>query len=381
MNPVKRLLAWVEFHGSVPAYGGWVLIGLTLCFWLAAANTMAGWLYVLSGLGVALLLLSALLPAQMMTGIQVKRSVLYPIHAGESLFITLSLHNLTRQSKGLLLVRDRVPEALGSAVQTAIESVAAQSNQDWHYELTPEHRGVYTWETVELRTGAPLGLFWSCRLRSAPAQAMVYPRILSLQSCPIMDTMGAFERQLQVQQASSQQGQDGSTRSLRPYRSGDPMRLVHWRSSARYSELRVRELERFKGGNVIVIALDLNAVWTPAQFEQAVITAASLHHYAANRYGEVLVWTAQTGILNEKLSILEALTQIQPQTITTPLPPQPVIWLTANPNSLQSLLIGSRYILWMPESSTPQQTRSLEAALGIEMNSESPFQLQLQRSL
>ena len=382
MKPLKKLLAWAELHSSVPAYGGWVLFGLILCFWLAAANTMAGWLYVLSGLGVSLLLLSALMPARTILGIQVGRSALYPIHAGESLAITLSLHNSTGQDKGLMLVRDRIPDALGSAVQTAIESVAARSVQDWRYELTPEHRGVYSWDTVELRTGAPLGLFWSCRIRSAPARAMVYPRVLPLQSCPLLDRMGASVRQLQIQQASVQQGQDGSTRSLRPYRSGDPMRLVHWRSSARYSELRVRELERFEGGNALVIALDQDPAWTPAQFEQAVIAAASLHHYAVNRYGEAFLWTPQTGMLTEQQLILEALAQVQPRSVPASLPAQPLIWITANLSSLQTLPSGSHCVLWLSQNSDLSQvTPSSRPSLGLCIDSESPFQLQLQRAL
>jgi hypothetical protein len=36
---------------------------------------------------------------------------------------------------------------------------------------------------------------------------------------------------------------EGITRALRPYRWGDPIRLVHWRTSARFGDLRIRELE------------------------------------------------------------------------------------------------------------------------------------------
>jgi uncharacterized protein (DUF58 family) len=384
----KKMLTWLETHGAVPAYGGWVLLGLTLCFWLAAANTMAGWLYVLSGLGASLLLVSALLPTQMLRGIEITRSPLYPIHAGEALTIALQLWNRTAQGKGLLLVQDRVPVALGEMTQTAVEAIAPQTSYTWHYCLEPQHRGVYQWQTVVLRTGAPLGLFWSRRLHSIPAKVLVYPRVLPLPRCPLLDEVGPTARQIRLQQVPvSQQGQEGSTRSLRPYRTGDPMRLVHWRSSARYSELRIRELERFNGGHTFAIALDIAQTWHPDHFEQAVIAAASLYLYALQHNGAAFFWAASTGILQSKPSILEMLAQIQPQAVSD-LPIQPVIWLTANPDSISRLPLGSRYILWPSEQTVEGQEVSWKLgakrspeSLGIIVNSESPLQVQLQSAL
>jgi uncharacterized protein (DUF58 family) len=386
---LKKTLIWLEIHGAVPAYGGWVLLGLMLCFWLAAANTMAGWLYVLSGLGASLLLLSALLPMQMLRGIEFIRSPFYPVHAGDALSITLTLKNPTTQGKGLLLVQDQVPVALGELMQTAVEVIAPQSSYTWHYRLEPQHRGVYEWQTVTLRTGAPLGLFWSRRRHSVPARLLVYPRVLPLQRCPLLDEVGSSAQQIQLQQVPvSQQGQEGSTRSLRPYRMGDPMRLVHWRSSARYGELRIRELERFNGGHTFAIALDLTQPWHPDHFEQAVIAAASLYLYAVQHHGAALLWTSQTEMLQGKSLILEALAQVQPQT-TDRLPTQPVIWLTANPDSIHRLPLGSRYVLWPQDQSigltqggaqTLGATRSPES-LGLILNLDSPLQVQLQSAL
>jgi uncharacterized protein (DUF58 family) len=386
MNPVKllkKMLVWLELHSAVPAYSGWVLLGLTLCFWLAAANTMAGWLYVLSGLGASLLLVSALLPAQMLHGIEITRSPLHPIHAGEALTLTLHLWNRTAQSKELLLVQDQILSALGEMTQTAVEAIAPQTSFTWHYRLEPQHRGVYQWQSINLRTGAPLGLFWSRRLHAVPAKVLVYPRVLSLPRCPLLDEIGPSARQIQLQQVPiSQQGQEGSTRSLRPYRTGDPMRLVHWRSSARYSELRIRELERFNGGHTFAIALDLTQQWHPDQFEQAVMAAASLYLYALQQNGAALLWTASTGILHSKPAILETLAQVQPQA-TDDLPTQPVIWLTANPDSIGRLPLGSRYVLWPSGQTVGGEQGGLRSfeSLGIVVNVETPLQVQLQSAL
>jgi uncharacterized protein (DUF58 family) len=160
------------------------------------------------------------------------------------------------------------------------------------------------------------------------------------------------------------------------------MRLVHWRSSARYSELRIRELERFNGGHTFAIALDLTQPWHSDHFEQAVIAATSLYLYAVRQHGTAVLWTAPTGILQDKAAILEALAQVQPHTADS-FPTQPVIWLTANPDSIRQLPSGSRYVLWPQDLSVGLEQRALRSpeSPGIILNSKSPLQVQLQSNL
>ncbi len=49
-NLIKRINNWVESHWATPAFSGWIILGIALAFFGAATNTMAGWLYVLSGI-------------------------------------------------------------------------------------------------------------------------------------------------------------------------------------------------------------------------------------------------------------------------------------------------------------------------------------------
>jgi uncharacterized protein (DUF58 family) len=384
MKRVNNLFAWLEAHGAVPAYGGWVLMGLTVCFWIAATNTMAGWLFVLSGVGAALLLLSAVMPMQALKGFEIRRSPLSPVHVGEALSVTIHLHNRTAQPKGLLLLSDSVPKALGSVSEATVEAIAPRDTYHWSYFLEPERRGRYRWSATALRTGAPLGLFWSRRVYAVPAEVLVYPRILPLARCPILDEVGSSAQQLQ-QILLSRTGNEGSTRSLRPYRKGDPMRMVHWRSSARFNALRVRELEVLGGGNTYVIALDTQSSWHSDQFEQAVMAAASLFRYATQHQGAAQLWTPQRGLVRGIHPVLEVLAQIEPQPTGEKLPEQSVIWLTANPESIAILPTGSRYIFWpqptsTAESGTAHPIASLDP-VGITISEALPLQVQLQTAL
>ena len=45
MKIIKRITTWLEICASTPAYGGWILVGIAICFFGAGINTMAGWLY------------------------------------------------------------------------------------------------------------------------------------------------------------------------------------------------------------------------------------------------------------------------------------------------------------------------------------------------
>lgn len=358
------------------------MLGLTLCFWIAAANTMAGWLYALSGIGVALFLLSAILPAQALKGITVKRSPIVPVHAGEALAVTVTVKNTTHRPKGLLLAIDRVPQALGQPVQVAIEAIAPHAAYQWHYRLDTQRRGCYEWDTLGLRTGVPLGLCWSRRWQKVPALAWVYPQILPLTHCPIADEQGlSMSQQPQPQAPLPQVGHEGSTRSLRSYRWGDPMRLVHWRSSARFNELRIRELERFGGDQTCLIGLDTHCNWVSDHFEQAVIVAASLYVYGTHHAIAAQLWSAQWGIVQGHHQVLELLAQIAPHQ-NPEMPNQPVIWLTADPQRIASLPIGSRYLLWPTGANTTSTVKPQSKAIGgITINPAEPLQSQLQRPL
>lgn len=360
-NRLTRLTTQLETRWVAPAYSGWVLLGLTFFFLLAAANTLAGWLYVLSGMGLALMVTAILLPVRTLRGLTLERSPIDPVHVGRALKVALTVTNQTAAAKALLQVQDPIPRALGRSPRTVIATLAPQALHTWTYELDTRQRGIYRWHTLELRTAAPLGLFWCRRTRTVAAEAIVYPPVLPLQQCPVIDqVIQAQTLQLQPQRLSPQAGNEGVTRSLRPYRWGDPMRLVHWRTSARHNELRTRELEVFANQEqTVIIALDCAVDWHPDDFEQAVIAAASLYEYARHHYASVGLWTAGSGLQHPPRFVFKTLAQVQPNGVTQyPLPRMPVIWLSPTSINLMLLPQHSRCLLWssqrrQPESSAP----------------------------
>ena len=356
-NMIRRIGYWFESRFSAPAYGGLVLAGIAICFFGAAMNTMAGWLYVISGLSFALLGYAAILPPKSLTGLILKRKNIQPVTAGEDLTVELEILNQTKKPISLLQIEDKLPFVLDKPQLHPIETISPQNTYKWVYYQPTQRRGIYRWQNVELATAAPLGLFWSRRQHQLKAIAIVYPEVLQLQSCPLVDDMGREDSTKgQPRGNPLQTATEGLTRSLRPYRIGDPLRLIHWRSSARYGDLRVRELEMLTSGQEIIIALD-NGEWEENNFEQAVIAAVSMYFYAIKQQMQVQLWTAATGLIDKKRDVLEALAAIQPQgeVIKSQPTDKPLIWLTQNPSTFSSLPYSSRWILWQNISSSQQQ--------------------------
>jgi uncharacterized protein (DUF58 family) len=386
MRWAKKIQGGLEARLATPAYAGWILIGFTLFFFLAAVNTMVGWLYVMGGVCLALLVVAAFLPMRSLAKLEIRRLPPHPVSVGDTITVQVAIANNTNTTKSLLQLQDQVPKKLGKYPQTVIDQLSPQAIHHWSYPLDPQQRGIYRWQTVQLRTAAPLGLFWSRRTRMVPAKLVVYPTVLALSHCPLIEHMGQqLNLQLNAQHAKS--STEGLTRSLRPYRWGDPTRLIHWRSSARYGELRVRELEIDTGGQEIVISLDCNPNWQLEPFEQAVIAAASFYFYAQRMTSNVRLWTPHSGLVQGDKAVLEALAEVNVgDREQESLPQTPLIWLTQNFSSLEILPTGSRWLLWSDDSLSEAKTRSATAlptlsSSGIQIYPQQPLQPQLQQSV
>ncbi len=374
LRPLSR---WMEANWVTPAYSGWVLLGITLCFLGAATNTMAGWLYVISGVSIALLSVSSILPQRALQGLDVTRQLPRPVSAGDAVSMVVTLKNTTTHLKSLLQLQDLVPIGLGKQPIHAIDRLPAKSQHTWRYEIPTEKRGIYTWPDVRLRTAAPLGLFWCSRLQPAKAKAVVYPQILPLERCPAIDVLGDEAGRQRLQKTPiNASGTEGLTRALRPYRWGDPTRLIHWRTSARYGELRVRELEVLTSHQSLIIALDTSDAWAIDSFEQAVIAAASLYAYAQRQGLAAQFWSAKTGLLQENTSVLTALAGIQADdTGESKLPAPPLVWLTAQTG--RPLPAHSTEILFLPR--TAAHSSGASEIKGLVINLVDDLLMQLQR--
>lgn len=301
----------LEQIGLNPAYSGWLVAGLGAFFFAAATNTLAGWLYLMSGVMIAILAIALVLVRRSLDGLAVERSPLAPTSAGTPISIVLTVQNRRRQPSWPMQVIDAWPSPLGPSATAAMGPIQGYGSVRCTYQTTAS-RGLYRWQHAALRTAAPLGLIWYRRRYSCPARLIVYPKIIPLARCPALDNLASLDRREQMthRQRRTRLDTTGTMRSLRPYRWGDPLRLVHWRSSARYGQLRTREMEDSFSQRQVTVALD-QSDWHLDHFEQAVTVAASLLQYGLAHQIDVHLWTAQTGRVTGFTAIMTVLAQTQ----------------------------------------------------------------------
>lgn len=377
-NFIISFFDWLENRWATPAYSGWVLIGIALSFFGAATNTMAGWLYVLSGVLFSLLALNLFVSINTLKKLQIKKSNIEAISAGNELTIELVVSNPTKKTKTLIEIIDELPIELSGKIINRIETLPPKSDLKLVSYAHAKKRGVYHWHHVILKTAAPFGLFYSSRQRSIESKAIVYPQVLPLQTCPLVDNIGNQETQQRQSERLYQNATEGVTKAIRQYRYGDATRLIHWRSSAKFGDLQVRELETITGGEEIIICLDNSIQWQPEYFETAVIAAASMYFYASRQQLEVKLWTADKGLIRGNKVMLETLAGVDFLVNSIEqIPSSPVIWLSQNADSLSLLPLGSRWLLFPPLENKP----NAENLSGIFYDEEISLQTLLQKPL
>ena len=371
----KQWTDTLEQRWIAPAYAGWVVLAISIGLFMAATNTMTGWLYVLSAIGLVLAAIAAILPVKSLQALSLEHLPLAPVTVGDELLIELRIHNKSLQPQTMFQVYEYLPPnlSLGKIDPLPIERVPAQGTHIAKIRCLTNRRGVYRWDRVELRSGQPLGLFWCRRSRRAAAQVWVYPQHLRLAQCPVVDN---FASPSSIDPSESMQRAQlstyGTTRSLRPYRMGDPLRLIHWRSSARYGEFRVRELEAVHTAPVVTICLNAVAPWAELPFEQAVVAAASLYFYATAQQLTVNFWTSQHGSLQGQHAVLQALAEIEIGASGAAPPTEPLLWMTSDSQGLDALPPDSRYVTWGENSSRLP---------GLSIDPHAPLAHQLQKNL
>jgi uncharacterized protein (DUF58 family) len=121
------------------------------------------------------------------------------------------------------------------------------------YTVVPEVRGVYELGPTKLEMSDPLGLFPFEAEIGETTTLVVHPTPLFARGSV---SGGAGVSGIRERDGNTRRGEGMEFHGVREYRPGDPLRRVHWRTSARTGRLAVVEYERAYQQNLI-LALDL----------------------------------------------------------------------------------------------------------------------------
>ncbi len=232
--------------------------------------------------------------------LQAARRVPERVMAGEPAAIEVTLTNGKRWiSSWLMTVVDRVAngrEALQPSVQFA--RIPPRDSRTGCYRVQFAQRGVYEIGPLQVNTRFPLGLVERGLNIDLHDRILVYPRLGHLAT----DWKARLRYATQLARQKQPQGGafDDEFHQLRDYRPGDDLRAVHWKTSARRSELMVREFQQSRDQDLVVL-LD---AWTPPHpreadllaVERAMSIAASVAADQCQRGGEGAPYFAATGV-------------------------------------------------------------------------------------
>ena len=204
---------------------------------------------------LALPLLAALATSRARYRIRCTRRITPPrVPAGHNAVVSLRLENISRLPTGLLLAEDGLPYSLGTRPRFVLERIEQGGWRELTYPIQSGSRGKYTIGPLQVRVADAFGLVELTRSFAARSTLVVTPAIIPLPSMPLAGNWrgegGGHTR------TADTAGEDDVI--PRPYRDGDELRRVHWRSTARHGELMVRREEQ-RWRNRAVLLLDTRA--------------------------------------------------------------------------------------------------------------------------
>jgi uncharacterized protein (DUF58 family) len=132
-----------------------------------------------------------------------------------------------------------------------------------------------------LESKGPFGLFRTRSTVTAPGEVLIYPAYHPLKRLRL------FEKREFAEQSSLRVGRGSQVIGTREYRTGDSLRQIHWRSTARTGQLVVKEFSDDEQ-QAFTIVLDLQAdlaigAGKFSTFETAIRLAASIGYYATQK--------------------------------------------------------------------------------------------------
>ena len=246
-------LRWIGYRMEYRVTrAGWIyILGIVLVA-LAALNTGNNLLFLILASLVASILMSGILSSITLAGVELKLHLPEHIFAGQPVRASVELKNekLTLPSFSL---RVEATKKKGEAAVALLETpvyfpyLPRQQAVKQSVPLLFPQRGVYRQEAFRIVTRFPFGFLQKARRLDLTTEALVYPAVAA--SSEFLEVLPGLQGALESQ--SKGRGQD--LYALRGYLPNDSARHVHWKASARFGELMVREFAREDDCRVLLV--------------------------------------------------------------------------------------------------------------------------------
>ena len=251
-------------HRTIICHEGAYYLMMLVVLFGGAMVSEANLLMALAGMLCGPLLIGWRLLAVSMKRLDARRTVPHGVCAGDLLVVNVSLTNKRpRMASWAVAAEDRLRRENKSGRRHTIRPtvyfshVPSGETRNQAYRGRLLERGRYVFGPLKVSTRFPFGLFRRTIVCRDTDALTVYPRLGRLTRAWTSRHQEAFEGIQRRQQQYSRSS--GDYYGVREWQSGDSLRRIHWRSSARHGHLIVRQFEPH-GNRDMAVLVDL---WQP----------------------------------------------------------------------------------------------------------------------
>lgn len=255
---------------------------------LAFFSISSGWkdLYILTYVLLTLFVLSWLWARYSLRKLIFRRtSAAERVQVGETFDERLMLDNTSVMPKLWVQIADG--STLPGHRAGYVASMGGRKRATWRARTLCKQRGRFQLGPVTATSGDPFGLFRRRIALTLPRDLLVLPKVLPITNFVL------FSGGLPGRGRSSRRALQATTNAttIRDYTTGDALNRIHWRSTAHYNKLMVKEFE-------LDPAMD---VWIFLDLHEAVQAGEGEH--STEEYGVTIAATLAAYLLRQDLSL------------------------------------------------------------------------------
>ncbi len=188
-------------------------------------------------------------------GLTIEREHTQICMKGQNVLVTLKLINRSKYPRFLVFGYDYFPaERAGDTYKSVIfPSVAKHSEALYRYQAYAARRGVYNVGPFYFYSGDPLGFFRHVRKVDVYTKITVVP-------VPLPTRLNYLQSRSRIQKDEystiAVPGQSTEFLGVREYQHGDPLRKIHWMSTARTGELITKQFEKNVASSLSILLIN-----------------------------------------------------------------------------------------------------------------------------
>ena len=171
------------------------------------------------------------------SAVEVQRYSLDKLSVGRDNLVRLGIKS--GNDKATIQIKDYYPQQFSVSTATLQAQLPPNTAEELTYTINPNSRGEHEWGDIQVRQLGNWGLAWRDWKIPAKEKVFVYPDLIGLRSLSIrlsLENTGTMRQARRL-------GSGTEFAELREYRTGDDIRLIDWKATARRSRPVVRVLE------------------------------------------------------------------------------------------------------------------------------------------